>query len=138
MAGLKIFIPKPPKTILPMPMATKDPMHPTYQGAVAGRDSPRISPVTPADKSVTLIGFDLIRVKINSAARQVVTQISNCMAANHLKNQMAAITVGLKAMITSRIITRVVMPILNICGDGATCIAGLDGLMSFFKFSFIF
>jgi hypothetical protein len=44
MAGLKMFMPSPPKTILPIPMATTPAMNPTYQGAVAGSDSPRINP----------------------------------------------------------------------------------------------
>ena len=39
MAGLKMFIPRPPKMILPMPMAMIEAITPTNHGAVPGRDS---------------------------------------------------------------------------------------------------
>ncbi len=85
MAGLKRFIPRPPKTILPMPMATTAPIHPTYHGAVAGKDSPRIVPVTTAERSFRHRGRALMRVKIASETSEAATQISSCLTANHRK-----------------------------------------------------
>ena len=50
MAGLKIFEPKPPKSILAIPMATTEPLTQANQGSVGGTEKARIRPVTTAEK----------------------------------------------------------------------------------------
>jgi Na+-translocating ferredoxin:NAD+ oxidoreductase subunit E len=52
-AGLKGLLPKPPKVILPMPMATKAPMMIIHIGKLLGRFMPRSNPVTIAEPSVS-------------------------------------------------------------------------------------
>ena len=60
-AGLAKFLPKPPKSIFTTMMANTPPMTGIYHGARGGRFSPRISPVTTADKS-NVSGFLRIRL----------------------------------------------------------------------------
>jgi len=81
-AGLKMFMPSPPKTILPIPTATKDAMIPMYQGAGAGSDSPRITPVTAAERSHSASGRWRMRVNSASPTRQAARQITICFAAD--------------------------------------------------------
>ncbi len=60
-AGLAKFLPRPPKSILTTMIANTPPMTGMYHGARGGRFSPRISPVTRADKS-NVSGFLRIRL----------------------------------------------------------------------------
>ena len=50
-AGLAKFLPSPPKSIFTMTIANTPPMTGIYHGARGGRFSPKISPVTSAEKS---------------------------------------------------------------------------------------
>jgi len=120
MAGLNIFMPSPPNTSLPIPMATTAPINPTYQGAAAGRESPRINPVTTAERSIKENGPSRRRVNRASAARLAATQINSCLAASQPKTRKAAATTGMRAISTSSIIPRVVVAMLDTWGDGAT------------------
>ena len=81
MAGLKMFIPSPPKMILPMPMATTDARTPTYHGAVPGRERAMIMPVTMAEKSPRVGALLLIFTNTNSAAAQAAMQITSWVTA---------------------------------------------------------
>ncbi len=73
-AGLKVFEPRPPKTILPIAIAKALPIIAAHQGRCGGTDRARIIPVTTALKSSTLFGFFLIRLQSHSVRTEAMMQ----------------------------------------------------------------
>ena len=105
-------------------MATADPMHPTYQGAVAGRDRARMAPVTTADRSPKVARRPRIAVNSASAARQLTIHMKSCLTAIPRKFSKAAKIVGQRAMSTSLIMVKEFMLAVCTWGDGATFNSG--------------
>ncbi len=75
MAGLKIFAPSPPNTILPIAMEKTLPTIAVQTGSLGGSDSARIMPVTTALKSPNELGFLRITLQSHSVATDEITQV---------------------------------------------------------------
>jgi hypothetical protein len=73
-AGLKMFAPSPPKTILPIAIEKTPPITAVQMGSFGGRDNARIIPVTTALKSPSELGFLQIRLQSHSVATDEITQ----------------------------------------------------------------
>jgi hypothetical protein len=84
-AGLKIFAPSPPKTILPIAMAKALPITAAQAGKLGGSDSARIMPVTTALKSPRELGFFRIRLQSHSVATDAMMQVDMRISAYILK-----------------------------------------------------
>ena len=80
-AGLKIFAPSPPKTILPMAMEKTPPITAVQIGSFGGSDNASIIPVTTALKSSRELGFLQIRLQIHSVAAHEITQVQRRISA---------------------------------------------------------
>jgi hypothetical protein len=75
MAGLKIFAPSPPKTILPIAMETMLPIIAVQIGSLGGSDNASIIPVTTALKSSSVLDFLQIKLQSHSVATHEITQV---------------------------------------------------------------
>jgi hypothetical protein len=100
-AGLKIFAPSPPKTILPIIIAKPEPIIQTQNGMLGGSEKARMMPVTTALKSPSEFGFFLARLQTASKATQEMTQLARTIPARILKKTSEAIIAGTRPMITS-------------------------------------
>jgi hypothetical protein len=81
MAGLKMFEPSPPKTILPMAMEKTLPIIAAQTGKLGGTDSASIMPVTTALKSPRELGFLRIKLQSHSVATDEITQVDISISA---------------------------------------------------------
>ena len=135
MAGLKGFLPSPPKVILAMAMATKAPMTTIHQGIVEGRLKASSTPVTTADQLEIVSGpRTRKRWMRNSKATHEATESAVTRSTSRPKTTVETTSAGISARTTSRMIDAVD------CGD-CTCGAGATVslfiiLMVFCQFTF--
>jgi hypothetical protein len=107
MAGLNMFEPNPPKTILPIAMAKTLPITATHHGTAGGSDSARIMPVTTALRSSSEFDFLQITLQSHSVTMHEIMQTEITSMAWSLKNSAAAAIAGTRAMTTSNMMLRV-------------------------------
>ena len=85
-AGLKIFLPRPPKDILPTPMETIAPIRMIHQGKLLGTLNASKIPVIIADPSVMVTAVLKIYFWItNSTRRHITTDINVTRTASRPK-----------------------------------------------------
>ena len=117
-AGLAKFLPKPPNSILTMTMANTPPMRGRYHGARGGKLSPRMTPVTSAERS-KVSGFLRMRLKICSEAKQAAQESTTNSSEYRPKKRTPHTRQGSRAMSTSSMMRRVEAP-SALCGAAAT------------------
>ena len=101
-AGLKIFCPRPPKVILPTPMANKAPSMIIQMGKLLGRLKPKSKPVRIAEPSrmVKRSRFRINLVMAHSKNTQDNTEAVITATAPQPKNQKLASKAGNRAIHT--------------------------------------
>ena len=119
MAGFAKFWPMPPKSCLATAMAKKLPIIATHSGTVAGRFMASNRPVTTALRSPMVCSRFIARRQRYSMSTQEPTQTAATSSARHPKITMETTSAGQRAMITSSMIFRVVLP-LRMWGEGDT------------------
>ena len=109
-AGLKGLQPKPPKVILPTPIATTAPISTIHHGIPTGRLKANNIPVTIAERSPMVVRRPIIRPKRNSNNTQPAT--ATPVTSNTLQpiTYVDTARAGTSAKITSSIIRRVFSP----------------------------
>ena len=101
MAGFTMFCPKPPKVILQTPIAKIAPITTIHNGKLEGRLNAKISPVTMADPSLTVVWTLKMNFWIrNSTATQATTDVRMTDNAATPKNQSEVAKTGTSAMAT--------------------------------------
>ena len=85
MAGLKIFEPKPPNSILTMTIANALPMIAIEYGIAGGSDNAKITPVTMALRSPSEEGRLRSRLHSHSLTTQLTTQTAITSSARSRK-----------------------------------------------------
>ncbi|MBT9150805.1 MAG: hypothetical protein DDT40_00984 [candidate division WS2 bacterium] len=103
-AGLKRFLPNPPKSCFPTMMAKEAPIAAIYSGKEGDKLRPKSSPVTTALRSLTFIGFFRVNCHSASLATAAATLTMSNHKAGSLKNHSAAMVAGSKANSITRII----------------------------------
>jgi len=103
-AGLKMFWPKLPKISFPMPIENTQASTAIHTGRAGGITIASRSPVRSALPSSTRTFFPRAFCKIASVRTQADVQARIKIAAFHLKNMILAITAGINARNTARII----------------------------------
>ena len=102
-AGFIKLQPRPPNICLTSRMATALPTRIIHQGAVEGRFSARITPVTAADRSLMRMGFLPSFCQRSSRPTQNTTDSSVTRSACQPKSHTPAMTQGMSAVSTSSI-----------------------------------
>ena len=115
-AGLKIFMPKPPKVNLTIAMAKNEPKLTTHQGVAGGSVIASSKPVITALPSRMVIVFFCKLVIIDSVKIAVITDEESTINAGILNKYKEKATAGNKAKTTLHIILGVVIFSL-ICGE---------------------
>jgi hypothetical protein len=104
-AGLKILFPNPPKTILAIAMATKEPMMIMYHGNELGTFKANKIPVSIAEKSLMVDGFFKKNFWMNHSKKTAETvAIRSTLTAPNPKQYTATNIVGINAQQTPFII----------------------------------
>ena len=101
-AGLKMFWPKPPKVILPTPMAKRAPMMMIHTGRFDGRFMPSRMPVRAAEPSRMVLRSERIMnlLMAHSKNTQAATLDRHTMAEPMPKNHSETSSAGTRAMMT--------------------------------------
>ena len=134
-AGLKILHPRPPKLILPMPMATSAPIMIIHTGRFDGTLNASNTPVISAEPS-QMVGwrFNMNFCITYSKKRQATTEVSVTIMAPMPKNSTEQINAGMSAMSTPYMFLSMESP-LWICGEGD--INNLSIVSNFQVYSFL-
>ena len=111
----------PPKSCLTTMMATAAPTMHCQMGILTGRFRARIRPVTAADRSITVLGRFMPFSNSHSKNTQAATHTTSTSSARMPKNSTEAITAGIRAISTSRMMVWVVS-FPWICGETDTII----------------
>lgn len=127
-AGLKMLLPKPPKTCLPITMAQKVPKIASTGEKPGGRHKASSKPVNKALPSVTVIVRPIIFWQTASKKIAERQQAKMTVKASSRKNQTAARIVGANANNTSRMAALTVSP-QWMCGDDETISMGAGFLI---------
>ena len=109
-AGFTIFLPRPPKKHLTTTIAKTEPIAHCQSGTFVERLRARRRPVTTAEKSPTVCFFPIARLKRNSDATALTTQVRITQRAGRPKRITAAIEAGSIAIVTSSMMRDVEAP----------------------------